>query len=618
MDPNKGPVKVISTAGTSLDPKAVEKARDILHQLGNTVSAMKIYPSDHITVKYFIDEVTQKFSSFLDAQGKMEIAVAEYSFFYGGKVVYTDEMTIKSLPFFFFKDGLQILYFYQGLDRGEIAEFLELIKAESRKPAGEADIVTALWERDFSNIQYYAPDDFLENKIIEERTESQAKAGAPALPEYSQEVIEIKVDTSKFTTGKIELTPEDKAEVQKLAANKEMEIEERPRFAIEQALTEGPGESRKSPAAAMDPTLTEPELQNLEALVRANRTISPDEEFQDLMIEILNLEKALDSFGANLDVLADYHYEQLEKGNFGFAIPLVHKIRELRTYLASSNREKAARLDAFLTRIISSKTVEAIETLLQNSRSVDWNALVDFFVLMGRPAVPLAADVYESVPDIKTQAKMLEFMNSENAQDPRGLAALASDERPQLSRAVIELLPGFPEKKGLPHFSVFVGLKTKELKLEAIRALGQFRDEMANRILLGFFNDKDEDVRIQAALRLNPVEEKSRIQQIIREAEGRPFQDKSLKEKQAILSFLGRTRTEEAETFLRKIFSKRRLFMSSKSRDMKLAAVAGLEGLGSEKAAQHLEKGAQSRNKDLQEACSQALGRLAQAKAGKA
>jgi HEAT repeat protein len=511
-----------------------------------------------------------------------------------------------------------MLYFYQGLDRAEIGYFLELIKAESRKPAGEGDIVTALWERDFSNIQYYAPDDFLENRIIEETTESRTRAGVPILPEYAHEIIEIKVDTSKFTTGKIELTPEDKADVQKLAADKALENEEKPLIALEQALTEGPGESRKSPAAAMDPTLTEAELQKLEALVRANRTISPDEEFLDLMIEILNLEKGLDSFSANLDVLADYHHEQLEKGNFGIAIPLVHKIRELRTFLAPSNREKAARLDAFLTRIISSKTVEAIQTMLEKSKTVDWNALVDFFILMGGPALPLAADVYESIPDAKIQGKILEFMNTANARDPRGLAALVADERPQLSRAVIDLLARFPDKKGLPHFSVCLGLKTKELKLEAIRALGQFRDEMANRILLGFFNDKDEDIRTQAALRLNPVEEKSKIQQIIREAEGRPFQDKSLKEKQAILSFLGRTRTEEAETFLRKIFSKRGLFMSSKARDMKLAAVAGLEGLGTEEAARHLEKGAQSRNKDLQEACSQALGRLAQAKAGKA
>jgi len=618
MDQNKSSVKVISTAGTSLDPKAVEKARDILHQLGNTVSAMKIYPSDHITVKYFIDELTQKFSGYLDAQGKLEIAVAEYSFFCGGKVIYTDEMTIKSLPFFFFKDGMQMLYFYQGLDRAEIVDFLELIKAESRKPAGEGDIVTALWERDFSNIQYYAPDDFLENRIIEERTESQTKAGVPVLPEYAHEVIEIKVDTSKFTTGTIELTPEDKADVQKLSADKELENEERPRIALEQALTEGPGESRKSPAAAMDPTLTEAELQKLEALVRANRTISPDEEFLNLMIEILNLEKGMDNFGANLDVLADYHHEQLEKGNFGFAIPLVHKIRELRSHLASSNREKAARLDAFLARIISSKTVEAIQNLLEKSKTVDWNGLVDFFVLMGGPALTLAADVYESVPEAKTQGKILDFMNAANVQDPRGLAALASDERPQLSKAIIGLLAQSPEKKGLPHFSVFLGLKTKDIKLEAIRALGQFRDEMANRILLGFFNDKDEDVRIQAALRLNPVEEKSKIEQIIREAEGRAFQDKSLKEKQAILSFLGRTQTEEAQTFLRKLFTKRGLWMSARARNMKLAAVAGLEGLGTEEAAKLLEKGAQSRNKALQEACSRALARLAQAKAGQA
>jgi hypothetical protein len=58
--------------------------------------------------------------------------------------------------------------------------------------------------------------------------------------------------------------------------------------------------------------------------------------------------------------------------------------------------------------------------------------------------------------------------------------------------------------------------------------------------------------------------------------------------------------------------------MSAKAQDMKLAAVAGLEGLGTEEAAKLLEKGAQSRDRALEEACSRALARLAQAKAGKA
>jgi len=207
MDEKKSPVIVAVGGDLSLDPKAVNKTRDILHQLSNTVSAMKIFPPEHATVKNFVDDLTQKIRSYLDAYGKLEIWVSEYSFLCGGRTVFTDEMTIKSLPFFFFKDGMQALYFYQGLDRDEVLDFLDLIRQESQKPASDGDIVTALWERDLANIQYYAPDDFLENRIIQERAESQAASAPGAMPEFADEVIEIRVDTSKFTTGKIELTP---------------------------------------------------------------------------------------------------------------------------------------------------------------------------------------------------------------------------------------------------------------------------------------------------------------------------------------------------------------------------------------------------------------------------
>ncbi len=618
MDQKQSSVTLIATGGGSLDAKALDKVRDILHQLANTVSAMKIYPSDHVTVRLFVDELSHKLKSFLEASGKLEIQVAEYSFLCGGKTVYTDEMPIKSLPFFFFKDGTQMLYFYQGLEREEILDFLELIKAESQKPAGESDIVTALWERDFSNIQYYAPDEYLENRIVEERSESQARAGVPVMPEFAHEIIEIRVDTAKFSTGTVELKSDDQNAVLRTSALPGLEDEDKPQIfsAADEAPTDGSGEARRSPAAAMDPTLTESELQSLESLVRANRTIAPDEEFLNLMVEILNLEKGAEPFSADLDVLLEYHHEQLGRGNFSFSIPLIHKIRGLQERLASGQPEKAALLGEFLKKIISAQTVDVIMSLFDKYVAVDWNALVDFLKLLGSPALPLAADLYESVPEAETREKILGFIRAVNFDDLGVLVSLVGDERPRLSRAVIGLLSRDFGRKGLPHFSAFLGLKNKDIKLEAIQALGAVRDEIANRILLGFLNDKDEDLRIQAAIKLNPVEEKSRLDHLIAEAGSRAFREKSLKEKQAILAFLGRTRQEEALAFLGQTLTRRTLWLPAKTKEMKLAAVAGLESMDTDEAAGMLEKGARSTRKGVREACAQALARRARKKTG--
>ena len=167
-------------AGVLPDPDRTEKVRDLLHYLANTVSAMKIFPSEHATVANFVDQLTAKFTDFLAVHQKLQVGIEEFSFTFEGKPAYTDEVAIKSLPFFFFKDGLHILFFYQGLDRPEVFDFLELIKTEAQKPAEDSDIVAALWERDFSNIQYYAPDEFLENRILAERRDSSAPDLRPA------------------------------------------------------------------------------------------------------------------------------------------------------------------------------------------------------------------------------------------------------------------------------------------------------------------------------------------------------------------------------------------------------------------------------------------------------
>jgi HEAT repeat protein len=70
--------------------------------------------------------------------------------------------------------------------------------------------------------------------------------------------------------------------------------------------------------------------------------------------------------------------------------------------------------------------------------------------------------------------------------------------------------------------------------------------------------------------------------------------------------------------FLRRILLKRALWATAKTKEMKLAAVSGLESFGTEDAAEVLEKGAGLRNKEIREAASQALARLAQSKSGRA
>jgi len=596
------------------DKQVVKKAQDILNCMANTVSAMKIFPSDHATVRNFVDSLSGKFEDYFKTYQRFEVGVEEYSFTCAGQTVYTDEMTIKSLPFFFFKDGTQILYFYRGLDRQELLEFLELIKNVSQKPGGDNDIVAALWENDFSNIQYYAPDEFLENQILAEKRETKSDQDLPELPsDLAHETLEVKVDLAKFSEGRIELKPEDR---EKFHWGPQGEEDAADRAAGvgpkgPEPIT-SPDESSglaRSPAATTESNLTEAEVQELETMVSANRVLWPEDEFINLTAEVVFLETDLKICEASLDVLFEFQLDQIQEGHFPVATTIIRKVQELRSHLGTGAPQKSALLESCLKKLTGPKTLEAVEALLGMKSSIDWVALLGFFKMLGPKTLSTAAGLFEAQTGQDVRAQILSFIEETGGHDPGLIISLANDARPALSSEIIGIIARMPGRKGISHLSAFLMFKNRDIKLEVIHALGAMRDEMSNRILMGFLNDPDEELRIQAAMKLNPTEEKSRIVHIIHEASLPEFRKKSLKEKQAILSFLGRTRSEEALTFLVAALEKTTFLPSARNLETRLAAVAGLESMGTAEAAAALETGTGARGKRVREACAEALAR---------
>jgi HEAT repeat protein len=226
--------------------------------------------------------------------------------------------------------------------------------------------------------------------------------------------------------------------------------------------------------------------------------------------------------------------------------------------------------------------------------------------------LPTTAGLYESRADPEVRAKLLTFIQDMAGNDPNLIISLANDARPALSMRLIALLTSLPGGKGVPSLLSFVMFKNREIKLEVIHTLGDMRSEMANRILMGFLNDPDEDLRIQAAMKLDPSEERSRIDHIIHEAGTPSFRKKSLKEKQAIMSFLGRTRTPDALAFLGTVLTRTAVWPSARTLEMRLAAVQGLESMAGPEAMSALEAATQLRGKKVRQAAAEALARLRQ------
>jgi HEAT repeat protein len=597
------------------DKQLLRQAEEILTAMANAVSAMKIFSSDHATVRNFIDGLTARFDEFFRSYQRLEVGVEEFAFTCAGQAVYVDEVPLKSLPFFFFKDGTQTLYFYRGLARDEIMQFLEIIRRVAHDPSGNNDIVAALWESDLSNIQYYAPDEFLENQILNEDKAVRADENLPELPsDLANEALEVKVDLAKFSQGRIEIKPDDLSKFHWAPGGEVVpQTEEDRDKRSEPDPSASPEESSgldRSPAASADPNLSDSDLQKLESMVRANRVLCPEEEFVGLTTEVVFLESDLKICAEALDVLAEFALDQTRAGQFAVAGSAITKIGDLRAFLGDASPSKTVLIDACLRTLTGPRALQAVETFLATQAPLDGPTLLDFFKLLGPVTLPAVASIYESKTDLDLRSQILAFIERTAAGDPQLIVSLANDARLVLSLEIMRLLLRMPGDRGVASLLAFVMFKNRDIKLEVIHALGDMKSEMSNRILMAFLNDPDEDLRIQAAMKLDPSEERSRIDHVVREASSAAFRKKGLREKQAILTFLGRTRSAAALDFLTSAAVKTTLWPSRQNTEMRLAVILGLESMGTPEAMTSLESMARLRGRSVRLAAEEALARV--------
>lgn len=598
---------------------AFQKAREVVLSLANTISALKIFPAHHASAIHFRQDFIAKLKAFLDQFQKLELEIGEFAFYFQGKPVYQDEISSKSLPFFFYKDGLRVLALYQGMDDQEIGEFLDLVRSESAKPAEESDLVNALWLKDLANVQYYAPEEFIENRILEERAESLNKKGLQIIPqELASRTVEINVNREKIFSGKLELRPEEK---QALESFEDQELPDLPET-WQQTLdfAEGEGETkpereepvpgREKPAGGLADrvTLSPEEMELLNQLVERNRQLSPEEEFLNLMMEILALEKDREQYQANLDILRNFYQESIRTGRFEIPILLDKKIKDLKALLSADQPEKLPGLEAFAAGAGSLQILDEIRKLVDQKVEFNYLALFDYLQQFGERALPFLGELYEKIDQPEFRENVRNLVSSKLQENPGMAAIFIDDQKPTLTAAVIELMRAMPGQKIIPHFSNFLTLSDTGLKLKAIEALGTFQDEMANKILLGFMNDREAEVRLKATSSLKYLGDSSRLGQLMKETNSRAFRQKPFEEKKALFEFLGRSRNPEAFNFLRRMFLKKSWL--PQATELRLCAVAGLEANRSPEAVELLRRGEKFLNRRVREAASQALVRL--------
>jgi hypothetical protein len=125
-------------------------------QLVVTIKNLTLYPATNKTNVEAVDSLHHWLSGFFKQNGPLTLEITKDSLIYESEeTVYQERPNEPILTTPLFRDGVQTLTFDEGLTKGELLTFLNiLVKFRNIADSENEDIVASLWEATFNDIRY--------------------------------------------------------------------------------------------------------------------------------------------------------------------------------------------------------------------------------------------------------------------------------------------------------------------------------------------------------------------------------------------------------------------------------------------------------------------------------
>lgn len=136
-------------------PFAISVVTDALRQFGKAARAQQLYMANNPMHLRAMDAVRDSFLTLWKETDSLALQVSDSEFCWLGRAVVEEPgRTSDSLPWLFYKDGIRELKMMPGFEEEELAVLLQLIQRTRLASSDDDDLLTLLWEQEFTCLQY--------------------------------------------------------------------------------------------------------------------------------------------------------------------------------------------------------------------------------------------------------------------------------------------------------------------------------------------------------------------------------------------------------------------------------------------------------------------------------
>lgn len=552
-------------------------ARDLTSSFIKAIKAFRFYPPDNPTLKGFREQLIKKFNFFLNKYDLFTIQIGEYDFSFKGKILYENRDIKTSLAFLFYKDGLRELRFMKGIEDWEIDGLIEVIKRSDNINQLEDDLVTLIWEKDFTHIGYLATDEFLEDTPIH-------------IPETVEQFRKNLVFKPLAHHVEVDLLKEEMEEGLDLDQILSRVMEEPLPFVANRGVY----------------SLTPEEAEGLRKEVEAE--VDPTFVFNvmDILFEIITLEKEVEPFQDAVNILLKVLDALITIGDFKKAADLLKRV-----YITLKTCELKDWQVEMVRRLIheagEEQRIERIGRILEKEEGIKLEEVNAYLVLLQKNSIKPLIKLLGELKNSKTRRVICDSLSEIGKNAIESFTPFVEDKRWYLVRNIIYILGRIGKEQSLPYIQKAFSHEEVRVRREAVTALGLIGGMKAVHLLTRALNDGDFRIRAMAALNLGKVGKKAGLVPLLEVAQAKDLSKKDPVEIKAVFDGIGMTGSNEAIPILQQLLERKSLFGRGKIDEIRIGAANALAMIGTPEAIAILEAGRNSKEESIREACSQAL-----------
>jgi len=548
-------VKSIEDKVDLFEEKAIEgkvkSTRGLIQTFLKTLKAFRLYEANHSILSKFLERVRKDFDQYFDEFDSFSLQIGEHRLYYQGNVVYENQDVKESLAFVFFKDGIRELQFSKGLEFREMIDFLNIVRKSDFLNRMEDDLVTLLWEKDFSHITFTTVDEFLEGSGI-------------FVPTTEEDLIK----RGEFK-GSWEEWPKEKAE-EGQAESSHVPMSE----GLEQAINPAPGQSLVQ-ACQLTP----------EERVAIHREAQQEQQSEyiyvliDNLIEILlHLGEDMDSYEnmiSYFDRVIEYLLEQKEVGK---AVALLKSLNDTMESMVLKDKQIFA-IRRILEKSSSPHHLELLGKMMKGNGEVHSEPILQYLRFLTRQAVEPLCLLLGELESGKWRKTICDQVAELSREEIQPLSKFLSDRNPFLVCHILYILGRIGDPSTVKYLGNLVTHEDLKVREETLQVLNKF-GEKGKDLIQKFLRDSVSGIRGKAALLLARNAKVEAVKPLTEIILSEDFYKRDYEEKASFFRALGETGSKEVIPMLKKIAKKRRWFQKAKWDEMRQCATNTLKMMG--------------------------------------